>query len=159
MIRKHYPSDLSEREWAIVGPLIPQPKTNGRHATISRRELLDAMFYVTKTGCGWEWLPHDFPHYKTVYLEWDASSRHYRLHDIVREFAQERLEAVAGDPWFKQYGRLKRALVFLNLFTEHLSKVDVPDPGWRQRVSRLERLCQRLATSQDTLPAENTDEG
>lgn len=62
-----YPSDLSDREWAIVAPLIPEPHTNGRRATIARRALLNAMFYVTKTGCGWEWLPHDLPKWKTVY--------------------------------------------------------------------------------------------
>jgi transposase len=66
MVRMMYPSDLSDREWAIVAPLIPEPQTNGRHATIARRELLNAMFYVTKTGCGWEWLPHDLPAWKTV---------------------------------------------------------------------------------------------
>jgi transposase len=63
---KRYKSDVTDSEWAIVGHLIPEPKTNGRRATIPRRRLLDAMFYVTKTGCGWEWLPHDFPNWKTV---------------------------------------------------------------------------------------------
>lgn len=62
-----YPSDLSEIEWSIVAPLIPEPKTKGRPSTISRRMLLNAMVYVTKTDCGWEWLPHDFSNFKTVY--------------------------------------------------------------------------------------------
>jgi transposase len=66
MARQTYRSDLSDREWAIVAPLIPEPKTKGRRATISRRTLLNALFYVTKTGCGWEWLPHTFPPWKTV---------------------------------------------------------------------------------------------
>jgi putative transposase len=66
MLNKPYPSDLSDAEWTIIGLLVPEPKTNGRHATISRRALLNAMFYVTKTGCGWEWLPREFPHWKTV---------------------------------------------------------------------------------------------
>jgi transposase len=66
MLYKGYPSDLSDSEWAIIGLLVPEAKTNGRYATISRRALLNAMFYVTKTGCGWEWLPCDFPHWKTV---------------------------------------------------------------------------------------------
>src|ERR1044071_4315386 len=67
MQTKNYKSDLSDTEWALVSPLIPKPKTTGRRAAISRRRLVDAMFYVTKTGCGWEWLPHDFPNWKTVY--------------------------------------------------------------------------------------------
>jgi putative transposase len=44
MTRKSYPSDLTDIEWAIVAPLVPEPKTNGRQATIARRELLNAMF-------------------------------------------------------------------------------------------------------------------
>src|SRR6266540_6219873 len=67
MQNRIYKSELTDTEWAIVSPLIPEPKTNGRRATVPRRWLLDAMFYVTKTGCGWEWLPHDFPNWKTVY--------------------------------------------------------------------------------------------
>jgi putative transposase len=78
MAYQSYPSDVTDTEWTIVGPLIPEPKTNGRRATISRRALLNAMFYVTKTGCGWEWLPHDFPNFKTVY----HSFRLWRLKGI-----------------------------------------------------------------------------
>lgn len=44
MAYQSYPSDLTNAEWSIVGPLIPEPKTNGRRATISRRALLNAMF-------------------------------------------------------------------------------------------------------------------
>jgi transposase len=62
-----YPSDLTDAEWAIVAPLVPQPKNRGRPVSISRRALLNAIFYITKTGCGWEWLPHEFPRWKTVY--------------------------------------------------------------------------------------------
>ena len=62
-----YPSDLTDAEWSIVAPLVPPPKQTGRPITISRRAVLNAMFSVTKTGCGWEWLPHDFPRWKTVY--------------------------------------------------------------------------------------------
>lgn len=67
MTYRSYKTDLTDSEWQLVAPLVPEPKTNGRRATISRRALLNAMFYVTKTGCGWEWLPHEFPKWKTVY--------------------------------------------------------------------------------------------
>lgn len=82
-----YKSDLTDNEWAIVGPLIPEPKANGRRATIPRRRLLDAMFYVTKTGCGWEWLPHDFPNWKTVYHYfrlWRLIGLWQQIHDLLR---------------------------------------------------------------------------
>jgi hypothetical protein len=52
MLYTHYPSDLSDSERAIISQLGPQPMTNGRSSTISRRALLNAMFYITKTGCG-----------------------------------------------------------------------------------------------------------
>jgi transposase len=87
MQTKHYKSDVTDTEWAIVRPLIPEPKTNGRRATIPRRQLLDAMFYVTKTGCGWEWLPHDFPIWKTVYhyfRQWRLSGLWQQIHDLLR---------------------------------------------------------------------------
>ena len=80
-------SDLTDSEWSIVGPLIPEPKTNGRRATIPRRRLLDAMFYVTKTGCGWEWLPHDLPNWKTVYHYfrlWRQIGLWQLIHDLLR---------------------------------------------------------------------------
>lgn len=83
----NYKSDVSDREWAIIAPLIPKPKTNGRQATISRRRLLDAMFYITKTGCGWEWLPHDFPNWKTVYhyfRVWRLTGVWKAIHDLLR---------------------------------------------------------------------------
>jgi transposase len=88
MTRQAYPSDLSDQEWALIASLIPAPKTNGRRATIARRELLDAMFYVTKTGCGWEWLPHDFPKWKTVYhyfRSWRLNGTWEAIHTTLRE--------------------------------------------------------------------------
>lgn len=94
MLYKGYPTDLSDSEWAIIGLLVPQPKTNGRYATISRRALLNAMFYVTKTGCGWEWLPCDFPHWKTVYHYfrlWRLSGLWQAIHTILREMVRQML--------------------------------------------------------------------
>src|SRR5262245_34694493 len=94
MLYKPYPSDLRDAELAIIGVLVPEPKTNGRYATISRRALLNAMFYVTKTGCGWEWLPHDFPHWKTVYHYfrlWRLSGLWQAIHTILREMLRQAL--------------------------------------------------------------------
>jgi putative transposase len=88
MARQAYPSDLSDTEWGIVAPLVLEPKMNGRRATSLRRELLDAMFYVTKTGCGWEWLSHDFPKWKTVYHYfrlWRVTVVRLAIHTALRE--------------------------------------------------------------------------
>jgi putative transposase len=88
MAYQSYPSDLTDTEWAIIAHLVPEPKTNGRLATIARRTLLNAMFYVTKTGCGWQWLPHDFPNYKTVYHYfrlWRLQGIWQAIHTTLRE--------------------------------------------------------------------------
>ena len=67
MERKPYPSDLSDAEWEILAPYIPAPLPGGRPAQYERREIVNAMLYVLRTGCGWEYLPDGFPPWKTVY--------------------------------------------------------------------------------------------
>jgi hypothetical protein len=66
-MRKRYPTDLSDAEWNYIKPHLPAPKGYGRPRTHSLREILDAAFYVLKSGCAWRLLPHDFPPWKTVY--------------------------------------------------------------------------------------------
>jgi len=66
--RKPYPTDLSNAEWQKIEPLIPKPKTNrGRKRQHPILEILNAIFYLLRTGCAWRMLPHDFPPWKTVY--------------------------------------------------------------------------------------------
>jgi transposase len=56
--RKPYPSDLSDCEWEILKPLLPKPKGFGHPRTVDLREILNGIFYVQRTGCQWEMLPH-----------------------------------------------------------------------------------------------------
>jgi putative transposase len=66
--RKAYTTDLSDEQWERIAPLLPQRRDpRGAKERHSRRELLNAIFYLTRSGCAWELLPHDFPPYKTVY--------------------------------------------------------------------------------------------
>ena len=67
MARKAYRSDVSDTQWALLEPLLPQPLPGGRPAEYTRREIVNGIFYVLRTGCGWEYLPHDLPPWKTVY--------------------------------------------------------------------------------------------
>ena len=67
MERGAYRSDLTDEEWAIIAPFIPQPLPGGRRARHDRREIVNGILYVLRTGCGWEYLPHDLPPWKTVY--------------------------------------------------------------------------------------------
>ena len=60
-----YPSDLSDAQWELVAPVLRQAV--GRGGRISRREILNAIFYVHRTGCQWRFLPRNYPHWQTVY--------------------------------------------------------------------------------------------
>jgi putative transposase len=66
--RINYSSDLLNDEWEIIKPHIPTPRTNiGRKRVHSYREILNVIFYLLRSGCAWRLLPHEFPHWKTVY--------------------------------------------------------------------------------------------
>ena len=85
--RAAYPSDLSPAEWAQVERVIPAPKKGGRPAKHPRREVVNALLYVTRTGCQWRALPHDFPPWATVYWyfrTWKADGTLDRLMDLLR---------------------------------------------------------------------------
>ena len=61
-----YPSDLTDREWALIEPLLPSAKRGGRPRTTDLREVMDAILYVASSGCQWRMLPKDFPPLSTV---------------------------------------------------------------------------------------------
>jgi transposase len=65
--RKPYPSDLSDAQWEILAPLIPEPSAQATRETISRREIVNAILYLLRTGCSWRQMPHDLPNGKTAY--------------------------------------------------------------------------------------------
>ena len=67
MKRKLYPSDLTDKQWAILAPLLPAARTGGRPRQVNLREVLNAIFYILCGGCTWRMMPHDFPAWKTVY--------------------------------------------------------------------------------------------
>src|SRR4051812_37994996 len=66
-MRKTYPTDLSDDEWKYIEPHMPRPKGHGRPRIHSLREILNAIFYILRSGCQWRMLPHDFPRWPTVY--------------------------------------------------------------------------------------------
>lgn len=83
MLRTNYPSDLTDEQWQIVKKLLPKPAKRGRKP-IDRREILDGILYVDRTGCQWRALPHDFPKWKTVYnvfWQWRKDGVWQAIHD------------------------------------------------------------------------------
>ena len=75
MSRKPYPSDVTDKEWEQIEPLIPKPKRGGRPRTTNMREVFNAILYVLRTGCQWSMLPHDFPPKGTVYHYFNTWSK------------------------------------------------------------------------------------
>ncbi len=61
-----YPSDLTDREWNLIEPLLPPAKSGGRPRTTDLRAVTDAMHYIAASGCQWRMLPKDFPPVSTV---------------------------------------------------------------------------------------------
>ena len=61
MERESYPTDLTDEQWEILQRLIPPAKPGGRPRKTNVREVLNAIFYLLRSGCAWRLLPHDFP--------------------------------------------------------------------------------------------------
>ena len=88
MSRRAYPSDISDEEWAILEPLIPPEKPGGRPRTTEMREVINAIFYLDRTGGQWRALPHDFPRWSTVwsyFRRWRNDGTWERIHQALRE--------------------------------------------------------------------------
>ena len=87
-VRKPYPSDLSDAEWSLIEPLLPSAKGFGHPIEVDFREILNGVFYVQRTGCQWEMLPHDLPPYSTVYnyfRKWQRKGIWQQMHDKIRQ--------------------------------------------------------------------------
>jgi transposase len=87
MHTRKYPSDLTDEQWALVEPLIPGT-AGGRPRKTSMRAVLDAIFYVARTGCQWRFLPKDFPPKSTVWEyfgRWRIDGTLATIHDALRE--------------------------------------------------------------------------
>lgn len=95
MKRKKYDTDLTDRQWAILEPLLCLYLTTsgrGRPRRVDLREIVNAILYVLRTGCAWRLLPHDFPAWQTVYgyfRRWRDSGLGPKLNDALRENVRE----------------------------------------------------------------------
>jgi putative transposase len=86
-MRKPYPSDLTDEQWALIEPLIPVHSV-GRPRTNDMREVLNAIFYLNRSGCQWDMLPHDLPAKSTVYnhfAQWRDDGTWQRIMDALRQ--------------------------------------------------------------------------
>jgi putative transposase len=86
MRTQSYPSDVTDEQWALIEPHIPV-YSGGRPRTTDLRDVVDAVFYVLRTGCQWRYLPKDFPPKSTVWRyfdEWRHNGTLDTIHDLLR---------------------------------------------------------------------------
>ena len=95
--RKQYPLDLTDEPWAMVSPMLPPAKQNprgGRPRQVDLREVLNSLFYLNRSGCQWDMLPHELLPQRTVYddfAQWRDDGTWTRLGKALRE--RNRVEA------------------------------------------------------------------
>ena len=92
--RKPYPTDVSDREWDILGPLIPARKVSekGGRPPACLREVINGIRYVLRSGCAWRLMPHEFPKWRTCYRYfrmWKKDGIWKKIHDGLRGDVRE----------------------------------------------------------------------
>jgi putative transposase len=91
MTRRNYPTDLKEEEWLTIEPMVKLDyHKGGRPCKHSKQEILNAIFYVIRTGCQWRYLPHDFPHWMSVYTQF----RRWKKQGLIEKMNHELTKAV-----------------------------------------------------------------
>ncbi len=95
MESRRYPTDLSDDEWCCIGPHLPGPTRWGRPRLHGLRAILNAVFYILKSGCPWRLLPRDFPPWKTVY-DWFRRWRIDGTWELLNTALRERLRIRRG---------------------------------------------------------------
>lgn len=92
--RRAYATDLTDSQWQLIAPFVLPETGGGRPRTTNVREVVNAIFYVLRTGCAWHLLPHDFPPPGTVYdyfRRWQRDGTWELIHQTLR--SQVRIQA------------------------------------------------------------------
>jgi putative transposase len=92
MSRKSYPSDLTDEQWEILGPLLPPAKPGGRPRTVDLREVVNGILYLLRSGCPWRMVPHDLPPWQTLYKyfrSWTMDGTWERVNETLRPCVRE----------------------------------------------------------------------
>lgn len=90
-----YPTDLTDSEWTILGPLVDTPHTGaGRPRKVDLRAVMNGLRYWLRTGCQWGMIPHDFPPSGTVryyYDKWTKMGLWEQINTVLRESVRVQL--------------------------------------------------------------------
>jgi putative transposase len=103
MTRQPYPSDLTDRQWARLEPLLPPAKPGGQPRRTDPREVMNAILSVLRNGIVGRALPHDFPPWETVYYYftiWRRAGVWEQAHDLLRAQVRQTTgrDPQRGDP-------------------------------------------------------------
>jgi transposase len=98
MGRPAYPSDLTDKQWEMLKALIPEPSLEGRQSFVERREIVNAILYVLRSGCPWRLLPHEFPAWQTVYWYFRRGQREGVWERMLHWLRKQTREALGRDP-------------------------------------------------------------
>ncbi|MFI5678634.1 IS5 family transposase [Streptomyces cellulosae] len=104
-MRKPYPSDVTDEQWELVGPVIAawkarHPSVSGHQGKYAMREIVNAILHQNRTGCQWEFLPHDMPPpgpVKYYFYLWRDEGTDQDIHDLLRWQLREKRKRLA-DP-------------------------------------------------------------
>lgn len=96
--RRRYPSDLTDEQWAVIGPFLDawkarHPSASGHQGRYQLREILNSILYQNRTGCQWAYLPHDLPPKSATYYYfglWRDDGTDQTIHDLLRCQVRER---------------------------------------------------------------------
>jgi transposase len=86
-LQRAYPSDVTDAQWEILQPLIPPLSPEASYHKHERREIVNAILYVLRSGCPWRALPHDLPPYGTVFFyfrKWQREGVWDRVLEVLR---------------------------------------------------------------------------
>jgi transposase len=88
-----YASDMTDAEWALIEPLMPEQKALGRPRIVRLRGVVDALLYILRTACPWRLLPRDFPKRSTVqryFYAWQTEGLWEKVNFLLVQQARER---------------------------------------------------------------------
>lgn len=86
-MRKTYRSDLTDAQWEVIQPLLPPAKSGGRPRQVDLREVVNTLFYQSRTGVQWDYLPHDLTPKSTAwdyFVAWSQDGTWEKLVDALR---------------------------------------------------------------------------
>ena len=98
-VRPHYRTDLTEKQWQIIKKWVPKQKKGPTQ--ICRRQIINAILYLVRTGCQWRNIPYGFPKWKTVYNVFWHWRRHTWLDDVVGHSCCRH----SGSRWYQTGGQ------------------------------------------------------